>query len=217
MCYRIAGNFDSIHLFWIQRRCRWYITSIWRLVPRVLSCAAVTTTPLWNVFLAYRTWLSEDGDVNFLSIGHSSCCFLPSKSGWSLPEWKVVSYLWLEPLVGWYCFPSEDGSIIRHDTRDCHPSLAQNNLRVRSEVTGVQYHPNIGHVFLTSEQKGAVCLRDERMAFGPLSWRSQEGVVQVVSVLIMSLTWSLRRSQLSCQPFWLITLLMINMYSQVLF
>jgi hypothetical protein len=52
-------------------------------------------------------------------------------------------------------------------------------------VTGVQYNPQMEYVFLTSEQSGAVCLRDERMAFGPLSRRSREGVVQVVSVLIV--------------------------------
>ncbi|KAF5361053.1 hypothetical protein D9756_005005 [Leucocoprinus leucothites] len=74
---------------------------------------------------------------------------------------------------------SEDGSIIRHDQRENHPSRAQNTLRLKSEITGVQYHPNMEYIFLTSEQSGAVCLRDERMAFGPLSRRSREGIVQV--------------------------------------
>jgi len=56
------------------------------------------------------------------------------------------------------------------------------------------------YVFLTSEGSGAVCLRDERMAFGPLSRRSQEGVVQVVSVFTSSsLIWSLRYQLFSVQ------------------
>ena len=58
------------------------------------------------------------------------------------------------------------------------------------------------YVFLTSEGSGTVCLRDERMAFGPLSRRSQEGVVQVVSVFTSSsLIWSLK--VLSTVPNWL--------------
>ena len=124
MCYRIAGNFDRIHWFWIQRWCRWCITSIWRRGRRTSSLHRQSSSPnlmtsrisgplvrschhdspMERVLgIPYRTWLSEDGDVNQLSID-SSCCFLPSKSGWSLPEWKVVSYSWLEPLVGWYYF-----------------------------------------------------------------------------------------------------------------
>ncbi|KXN81788.1 DDB1- and CUL4-associated factor 5 [Leucoagaricus sp. SymC.cos] len=78
-----------------------------------------------------------------------------------------------------YLSGSEDGSIIRHDLRDSHPSRAQNTLQLKSEVTGVQYHPHMEYIFLTSDQSGAVCLRDERMAFGPLSRRSREGIVQV--------------------------------------
>lgn len=38
------------------------------------------------------------------------------------------------------------------------------------------------HIFATSDSHGQVCLRDTRMAFGPLSSRSNEGIVQIVSV-----------------------------------
>ncbi|KAJ3573186.1 hypothetical protein NP233_g2603 [Leucocoprinus birnbaumii] len=86
------------------------------------------------------------------------------------PPWQSLAY---------NTSSSEDGAIIRHDLRDNHPSQAQNTLRLKSEVTGAQYHPNMEYIFLTSDQSGTVCLRDERMAFGPLSRRSQEGIVQV--------------------------------------
>lgn len=38
------------------------------------------------------------------------------------------------------------------------------------------------HIFATSDSHGQVCLRDTRMAFGPLSSRSNEGIVQNVGV-----------------------------------
>jgi WD repeat-containing protein 22 len=38
------------------------------------------------------------------------------------------------------------------------------------------------HIFATSDSHGQVCLRDTRMAFGPLSSRSNEGIVQNVGI-----------------------------------
>ncbi|KAL4081255.1 WD40 repeat-like protein [Scleroderma citrinum] len=73
----------------------------------------------------------------------------------------------------------EDGRIIFHDARvDRRLSNAQGILQHTTEFTGVQAHPVMEHVFATSDSHGQVCLRDTRMAFGPLSVRSNEGIVQ---------------------------------------
>lgn len=78
---------------------------------------------------------------------------------------------------------SEDGSILQHDTRtNTHSTRAQNTLQLAAEVTGIQYHPMMEHIFATSESTGRVCLRDTRMAFGPATQRTCEGVVQEVSI-----------------------------------
>lgn len=37
------------------------------------------------------------------------------------------------------------------------------------------------NIFVTSDGRGVVCLRDARMAFGPLKNRTREGIVQLVS------------------------------------
>jgi len=74
---------------------------------------------------------------------------------------------------------SEDGCIILHDTRaDSRLTRAQGTLQHDAEFTGVQFHPNMHHIFATSDNRGQLCLRDCRMAFGPLSQRRQNGVVQ---------------------------------------
>ena len=57
---------------------------------------------------------------------------------------------------------------------------AQATLQNTSEFTSVQYHPTIPHIFVTGDKVGYAHLRDMRMAFGPLSSRSQEGIVQTV-------------------------------------
>ncbi|KAF8133718.1 WD40 repeat-like protein [Boletus edulis] len=73
----------------------------------------------------------------------------------------------------------EDGKIILHDARvDRRLSSAQGTVQHAAEFTGVQTHPNMEHIFATSDTHGQVCLRDTRMAFGPLSSRSNEGIVQ---------------------------------------
>ncbi|KIM54494.1 hypothetical protein SCLCIDRAFT_136752 [Scleroderma citrinum Foug A] len=73
----------------------------------------------------------------------------------------------------------EDGRIIFHDARvDRRLSNAQGVLQHTTEFTGVQAHPVMEHIFATSDSHGQVCLRDTRMAFGPLSVRSNEGIVQ---------------------------------------
>ncbi|KAJ7701447.1 WD40 repeat-like protein [Mycena rosella] len=74
---------------------------------------------------------------------------------------------------------SEDGRIILHDGRAA-PSTrarAQDTIQFMAEVTGVLFHPIMEHIFATSDANGRVCLRDLRMAFGPLTQRTQEGVV----------------------------------------
>ncbi|KAF7299756.1 WD40 repeat-like protein [Mycena chlorophos] len=75
---------------------------------------------------------------------------------------------------------SEDGRIIQHDRRAASGSRprAQDVLQLNAEVNGVEFHPSMGHIFATCDSRGAVCLRDTRMAFGPLKQRTKEGVVQ---------------------------------------
>ncbi len=77
---------------------------------------------------------------------------------------------------------SEDGRIILHDMRE-HPqySQTQRTLQHDAEFTSVQYHPTMTHIFATSDNRGQLCLRDVRMAFGPLSQRRQQGIVHKVS------------------------------------
>ncbi|KAF7314675.1 WD40 repeat-like protein [Mycena kentingensis (nom. inval.)] len=75
---------------------------------------------------------------------------------------------------------SEDGRIVHHDER-ATPSAsprAQDTIQLETEVNGVEFHPTTDHLFVTCDSKGAVCLRDMRMAFGPRAQRSQLGVVQ---------------------------------------
>ncbi|KAJ6611391.1 WD40-repeat-containing domain protein, partial [Mycena sp. CBHHK59/15] len=71
---------------------------------------------------------------------------------------------------------SEDGRILLHDGRSA--VRAQDTIQLAGEVTGVQFHPVMEHIFATSDSK-RVCLRDLRMAFGPRTQRTQDGVVQI--------------------------------------
>ncbi|KDR82852.1 hypothetical protein GALMADRAFT_238461 [Galerina marginata CBS 339.88] len=74
---------------------------------------------------------------------------------------------------------SEDGTIRRFDGRQPSKRTATNDIiQTENEVTGVQYHPTVDHLFATSDGAGRVFLRDTRMAFGPLTKRSNEGIVQ---------------------------------------
>ncbi|KAF9220896.1 WD40 repeat-like protein [Gyrodon lividus] len=74
---------------------------------------------------------------------------------------------------------SEDGKIILHDARvDRRLPTAQGIVQHATEFTGVQTHPIMEHIFATCDAHGQVCLRDTRMAFGPLSSRSNDGIVQ---------------------------------------
>ena len=66
---------------------------------------------------------------------------------------------------------------MRGDTRY---TRTQRVLQHRTELTCIQYHPTIPNLFATSDNRGDVCLRDVRMAFGPLSQRRNEGVVHKV-------------------------------------
>ncbi|TEB30669.1 WD40 repeat-like protein [Coprinellus micaceus] len=68
---------------------------------------------------------------------------------------------------------SQDGVIRRYDARSSRPN---GELQMQSEASGVEYHPQMHHLFVTSDNRGNVCLRDERMAFS--SERSDsDGVV----------------------------------------
>ncbi|KAF7316237.1 WD40 repeat-like protein [Mycena indigotica] len=74
----------------------------------------------------------------------------------------------------------EDGRIIQHDQRATPASRAraQDTLQLQAEVTSVEFHPTMDHIFVTSDTGGAVCLRDRRMAFGPGIQRTNQGIVQ---------------------------------------
>lgn len=50
----------------------------------------------------------------------------------------------------------------------------------------MQYHPTMEHIFVTSDAKGRVCLRDARMAFGVAGKKSNIGVVLTVSLCMLS-------------------------------
>lgn len=94
-----------------------------------------------------------------------------------LPDLESMHLIFLA--CGW--LNREDGRIIFHDARvDRRLSNAQGVLQHTTEFTGVQAHPVMEHIFATSDSHGQVCLRDTRMAFGPLSVRSNEGIVQNV-------------------------------------
>ncbi|KAF5340637.1 hypothetical protein D9611_007483 [Ephemerocybe angulata] len=75
---------------------------------------------------------------------------------------------------------SEDGTVRRYDARVSSTSGAplEGILQLQSEITGVEYHPRMEHLFVTSDNRGNVCLRDERMAFGSLPERSDGGVMR---------------------------------------
>ena len=76
---------------------------------------------------------------------------------------------------------SEDGRIVLNDGRAGNRmSRAQATLQQTSEFVSVQYHPSVPHLFLTGDKRGSVCLRDVRMAFGPLRSRTNEGIVRKV-------------------------------------
>ena len=65
---------------------------------------------------------------------------------------------------------------------------------MNSESTGVQYHPTMEHIFVTSDAKGRVCLRDARMAFGYAGIKSGAGVVLTVCCCLLQkffLSWNL--------------------------
>ncbi|KAH9847949.1 WD40 repeat-like protein [Lenzites betulinus] len=73
---------------------------------------------------------------------------------------------------------AEDGLIILHDMRaDARHTRAQGTLQHSAPFSSVQYHPTMPQLFATSDTRGAACLRDARMAFGPLTERHRNGVV----------------------------------------
>jgi WD repeat-containing protein 22 len=57
-------------------------------------------------------------------------------------------------------------------------TMAQRTIQLGSENTDVKFHPTAEHLFASSDARTGLKLRDTRMAFGPLSSRSKNGVVQ---------------------------------------
>ena len=52
----------------------------------------------------------------------------------------------------------------------------------------MQYHPTMEHIFVTSDAKGRVCLRDARMTFGCAGKKSNAGIVLTVCLRLF-LSW----------------------------
>ncbi|KAL4263274.1 hypothetical protein AB1N83_004308 [Pleurotus pulmonarius] len=73
---------------------------------------------------------------------------------------------------------SDDGSIRMHDGRGSGLSRAQGTLQEFVEITDVRFHPTLEHNFVSTDSRGGVHLRDMRMAFGPLTQRTNGGIVQ---------------------------------------
>ncbi|KIM43179.1 hypothetical protein M413DRAFT_18290 [Hebeloma cylindrosporum] len=86
---------------------------------------------------------------------------------------------------------SEDGTVRYFDERQRRRGMSvQDIIQTENEMTGVQYHPTIEHLFATSDGAGRVMLRDFRMAFGPLVNRTDGGVVQRYNTKITKATCS---------------------------
>ncbi|KAJ3731186.1 WD40 repeat-like protein [Lentinula guzmanii] len=81
---------------------------------------------------------------------------------------------------------SDNGRIVHHDARLHHSTTvrAADIIQLTAEVTSVKFHPTIEHLFVTSDSQSNVCLRDVRMAFGPLKTRSNEGIVRTFQTTI---------------------------------
>lgn len=79
---------------------------------------------------------------------------------------------------------SEDGRVILQDARCQRRARAQDTLQEESEVTCVRWHPTMESLFITSDARGYIHLRDLRMAFGPLKNRSMKGIVRTVRLAV---------------------------------
>jgi hypothetical protein len=75
---------------------------------------------------------------------------------------------------------SEDGCLILHNCHIGPCTSDQDTIQLTAEVTNMEFHPVMEHVFLTSDWKRNVCLHDTCMAFVQLLQRMQEGAVQTV-------------------------------------
>ncbi|EPQ54415.1 WD40 repeat-like protein, partial [Gloeophyllum trabeum ATCC 11539] len=80
---------------------------------------------------------------------------------------------------------SEDGTVVLHDGRDNRSlTRAAATLLNDSEFSDVKWHPGMEHIFATGDTRGRVCLRDTRMAFGPLSQRHKNGIVYTYNTTV---------------------------------
>ena len=79
---------------------------------------------------------------------------------------------------------SEDMSIALHDSRIRGTSFRPAGTLLHDiEFTDVRYHPRIENLFVTTDQRGDVCLRDTRMSFDdPENRENSKGIVQKVSI-----------------------------------
>ncbi|KAJ8691284.1 hypothetical protein PTI98_010872 [Pleurotus ostreatus] len=90
---------------------------------------------------------------------------------------------------------SDDGSIRMHDGRGNGLSRAQATLQESVEVTDVRFHPTLEHNFLSTDSRGGVHLRDMRMAFGPLTQRTNGDMLAVTLLNHLPTLYSLHEYQ----------------------
>jgi len=73
---------------------------------------------------------------------------------------------------------SMDGCVMIHDGRAGSPMThAEGTLQQAAGFSSAIFNPRMEHLFVTSDERGNVCLRDTRMAFGPLHQRTKKGMV----------------------------------------
>lgn len=130
------------------------------------------------VIAATNFWVIQFMDC----IGQCSGDHPASISRRGFHEWRVSNFFrWTRITIDYINYLSEDGKIILYDTRaPWGTSQTQSTLQLESEVTGLSFHPTMDHIFATSDHQGEVCLRDTRMAFGPLRQRHRVGKVRKV-------------------------------------
>ncbi|RPD62291.1 WD40 repeat-like protein, partial [Lentinus tigrinus ALCF2SS1-6] len=195
---KLVGHTSCVNALTFSPDGRWLASAgddpcvqLWDFNQEELSKPAWTFFgPRANVFtLAFsasgRYLYSGDtrDDIFQYDISHLNSPMGHARDGLNSPSWSDTQHE--DSIRAISCHPeqdqlllsaAEDGCIILHDMREQpQHSRSQCKLQHDAEFTCVQYHPTMTHIFATSDNRGQLCLRDVRMAFGPLSQRSEHG------------------------------------------